>query len=280
MLNSQIQSQKSSDSEQHHTNKKKTGSQEGETGQGNQEMQQHPERGRQDTTAQQSYLIHVPSFLSLVRRNSYTIPSYLLRTRHVFFDPFSLTIAKLLTTVLLLLDMFPVAAGIAERVGGAASLLKVIVSSFLDFFECNVVFIFIFCLVTHIRLREIAEVCCRLARKDGRRGSFEVQGARGQLAQICGTKRAVRLEVPNSSERGAKSDGQALRKDVCAAQYFRIVANTTREWAMSIKANTAVGVDRFHPITPMPSSVALSEPIVFAQLKWQELLLLDVLCYP
>ena len=43
--------------------KKKTGSQEEKTGQGNQEKQQHPERGRQDTTAQQSYLIHVPTFL-------------------------------------------------------------------------------------------------------------------------------------------------------------------------------------------------------------------------
>ena len=54
----------------------------------------------------------------------------LLRTRHVLFDPCSSTIAKLLTTVLLLLlDMFPVAAGIAERVGGAAALLKVIVPS-------------------------------------------------------------------------------------------------------------------------------------------------------
>ena len=39
----------------------------------------------------------------------------------------------LLTTVLLLLllEMFPVAAGIAERVGGAAALFNVIVSSFL-----------------------------------------------------------------------------------------------------------------------------------------------------
>ena len=35
--------------------------------------------------------------------------------------------------LLLLLDMFPVAAGIAERVGGAAALFKVIVSSFPDF---------------------------------------------------------------------------------------------------------------------------------------------------
>ena len=68
-----------------HEIRKKKGSQEGKTGQGNQEKQQHPERGRQDTTAQQSYLIHVPTFLSLVRRNSYTIPSSLLRTRHVFF---------------------------------------------------------------------------------------------------------------------------------------------------------------------------------------------------
>ena len=51
------------------------------------------------------------------------------------FDPYSSTIAKLLTTVLLLLllDMFPVAAGIAERVSGAAALFKVIVSSFPDF---------------------------------------------------------------------------------------------------------------------------------------------------
>ena len=53
--------------------------------------------GRQDTTAQQSYLIHIPNFLSLVRRNSYTITSSLLRTRHVFLDPYSSTIAKLLT---------------------------------------------------------------------------------------------------------------------------------------------------------------------------------------
>ena len=62
------------------------------------------------------------------------LPS-LLRTRHVLFDPCSSTIAKLLTTVLLLLllDMFPVAAGIAERVGGAAALFKVIVSSFPNF---------------------------------------------------------------------------------------------------------------------------------------------------
>ena len=75
-----------------------------------------------------------PNFSSLVRINSYTILPSLLRTRHVLFDPCSSTIAKLLTTVLLLLlDMFPVAAGIAERVGGAAALFKVIVSSFLDF---------------------------------------------------------------------------------------------------------------------------------------------------
>ena len=78
-----------------------------------------------------------PNFSSLVRRNSYIILPSLLRTRHVLFDPCSSTIARLLTTVLLLLllllYMFPVAAGIAERAGGAAALFKVIVSSFLDF---------------------------------------------------------------------------------------------------------------------------------------------------
>ena len=37
------------------------------------------------------------------------------------------------TVLLLLLEMFPVAAGIAERAGGAAALFKVIVSSFLVF---------------------------------------------------------------------------------------------------------------------------------------------------
>ena len=42
-----------------------------------------------------------------------------------------------LDTVLLLLDMFPVAAGIAERVGGAAALFMVIVSSF--FFLISVI---------------------------------------------------------------------------------------------------------------------------------------------
>ena len=67
-----------------------------------------------------------PNFSSLVRRNSYTVLPSLLRTRHELF-------------VLLLLDMFPVAAGIAERVGGAAALFKIIVSSFLDI-----------CLFTHL----------------------------------------------------------------------------------------------------------------------------------
>ena len=37
------------------------------------------------------------------------------------------------TVLLLLLEMFPVAAGIAERVGGAAALFKVIASSCLVF---------------------------------------------------------------------------------------------------------------------------------------------------
>ena len=74
-----------------------------------------------------------PNFASLVRRNSYIILPSLLRNRHVLFDPCSSTIARLLTTILLQLDMFPVAAGIAERVGGAAALFKVIVSSFLVF---------------------------------------------------------------------------------------------------------------------------------------------------
>ena len=78
-------------------NRTKTGNQEGKTGQVNQEKQQHRERGRQDTTAQQSYLIHIQILFSLVRRNSYTITSSLLRTRHVFLDPYSSTIAKLLT---------------------------------------------------------------------------------------------------------------------------------------------------------------------------------------
>ena len=135
MLNSQIKSQNPRIwSITTRIRKNKTGSQEGKTGQGNQEKQQHLERGWKHTTAQQSYLIHVPTFLSLVRRNSYTIPSSLLRTRHVFLDPYSSTISKLFTTVLLLLlDMFPVAAGIAERVGGAAAMFKVIVPSFPDF---------------------------------------------------------------------------------------------------------------------------------------------------
>ena len=84
-----------------------------------------------------------PNFSSLVRRDSYTILPSLLRTRHVLFDPCSSTIAKLLTTVLLLLlDMFPVTAGIAERVGGAAALFKVIVSSFLVILHIHCVFSF------------------------------------------------------------------------------------------------------------------------------------------
>ena len=139
MLNSQTKSQNPRIRSITTRNKKKTGSQEGKTGQGNQEKQQHPERGRQDSTAQQSYLIQVPTFLSL-------IPSSLLRTRHVFFDPYSSTIAKLLTTVLLLL-LFPVAAGIAERVGGAAALFKAIVSSFPDFLSVT---LSSFCLVSRL----------------------------------------------------------------------------------------------------------------------------------
>ena len=150
MLNSQIQNRRILGFGA--TPHRKTGSQEGKTGQGSQEKQQHPE-GRQDTTAQQSYLIHVPTFLSLVRRNSYTIPSSLLRTRHVFFDPYSSTISMLLTTVLLLLlllDMFPVAAGIAERVGGAAALFKVIVSSFPDFLSVTLSSLYLLSFCTFI----------------------------------------------------------------------------------------------------------------------------------
>ena len=76
---------------------KKTGSQEGKTGQGNQEKQQHPERRSAGTHSAAVVPDHVPNFLSLVRRNSYTISSSLLRARHAFLDPFSSTIAKLLT---------------------------------------------------------------------------------------------------------------------------------------------------------------------------------------
>ena len=69
-----------------------------------------------------------PNFSSLVRKNCYINYPILLRTRHVLFDPCSSTIAMLLTTVLLLLlEMCPVSAGIAERAGGAAALFKVIV---------------------------------------------------------------------------------------------------------------------------------------------------------
>ena len=52
--------------------------------------------GRQDTTAQQSYLIHIQiSFFGT--RNSYTITSSLLRTRRIILDPYSSTITKLST---------------------------------------------------------------------------------------------------------------------------------------------------------------------------------------
>ena len=136
MLNSQIRTQNPRIRSNTTRIRKKNRKPGGEDRQGKPREATTPGERTAGYTAQQSYLIHVPTFLSLVRRNSYTIPSSLWRTRHVFFDPYSSTIAKLLTTVLLLLlllDMFPVAAGIAERVGGAAALFKVIVSSFPDF---------------------------------------------------------------------------------------------------------------------------------------------------
>ena len=142
LLNSQIKNHRilGFGATQQKYHKRKQEANKDKTDQGTQEKQQHPKRRRQDTTAQQSYLKKSPNFSSLVRRNSYIILPSLLRTRHVLFDPCSSTIARLLTTVLLLLllrDMFPVAAGIAERVGGAAALFKVIVfffSCFLSFY--------------------------------------------------------------------------------------------------------------------------------------------------
>ena len=141
MLNSQIKSQNHRIRSNTTEITKKTGSQEGKTGQG--------KPGEATTPGERTARYHSaavvpdigPNFSSLVRRNSYIILPSLLRTRHVLFDPCSSTIARFLTTVLLLLllDVFPVAAGIAERVGGAAALFKVIVSSFLDF-----------CLILHI----------------------------------------------------------------------------------------------------------------------------------
>ena len=78
-------------------NHTKTGSQEGKTGQVNHEKQQNPERKsvgyHSATVVPDSY----PNSLSVVRRNSYTITSSLLRTRHVFIDPYSSTITKLST---------------------------------------------------------------------------------------------------------------------------------------------------------------------------------------
>ena len=77
-------------------------------------------------------------------KKSYINSSILLRTRPVLFDPCSSTIAMLLTTVLLLLlEPCPVAAGIAERAGGAAALFKVIVSSFLVF--CHFTQFIVYC---------------------------------------------------------------------------------------------------------------------------------------
>ena len=133
MLNSQKKITESSDSEQHHKKKRKPGGQD-----------RPGKPGEATTPGERTAGYHSaavvpdigPNFSSLVRRISYIILPSLLRTRHVLFDPCSSTIARLLTTVLLLLlllDMFPVAAGIAERVGGAGALFKVIVSSFLDF---------------------------------------------------------------------------------------------------------------------------------------------------
>ena len=116
---------------------------EGHTGQGNQEKHQHPERRsagyHSATVVPDSY----PNSLSLVRRNSYTITSSLLKTRRVFIDPYSSTFHEAHNTLYCCccLLMFQVAACIAERVSGAAALFKVIVSSSLDFFDCNVVFI-------------------------------------------------------------------------------------------------------------------------------------------
>ena len=117
-------------------NHTKTGSQEGKTGQGNQEKQQNPERRsagyHSATVVPESY----PNSLSLVRRNSYTITSSLLRTRRVNIDPYSSTVTKLsnpLYCCCCCLLMFQVAACISERVSGAAALFKVIVSSSLDF---------------------------------------------------------------------------------------------------------------------------------------------------
>ena len=135
MLNSQIRITESSDSEQHHRNIKKK-----DRKPGGEDRPGKP--GEATTPGERTARYHSaavvpdvgPNFSSLVRRNSYIILPSLLRTRHVLFDPCSSTIARLLTTVLLLLlAMFPAAAGIAERAGGAAALFKVFVSSLLDF---------------------------------------------------------------------------------------------------------------------------------------------------
>ena len=78
-------------------NHTKTRSQEGKTGQGEPGKATKPERKsagyHSATVVPDSY----PNSLSLVRRNSNTITSSLLRTRHVFIDPYSSTITKLST---------------------------------------------------------------------------------------------------------------------------------------------------------------------------------------
>ena len=142
VLNSQIQ--KSQNPRIRSNNHTKTGSQEGKTGQGNQEQQQNLKRRsagyHSATVVPDSY----PNSPSLVRRNSYTITSSLLRTSRVFIDSLLVNRHEALNPLYCCccccLLMFQVAACIADRVSGAAALFKVIVSSSLDFFDCNVVF--------------------------------------------------------------------------------------------------------------------------------------------
>ena len=114
----------------------------------------------------------------------------------------------LLTTVLLLLlDTFPVAAGIAERVGGAAALFKVIVSSFLVF--CHFTHsLCIFLQVEPIFSRKPTTNSGRSSRRPTARrkprNKFRLQPSTAQIAQIS-SLRAHASWVAGRNQRSSTS---------------------------------------------------------------------------
>ena len=104
---------------------------------------------RPNTTAHQSHLIPIQIFFGT--ENSYTITSSLLRTRRTVLDPHVSTHHEVLNrcSSAAAFYVLQVAACNAERgCGAAAAVLKVIVSSSLDFFDGNFVFILTSVIIT------------------------------------------------------------------------------------------------------------------------------------